>query len=609
MSNITEVLPEELVVGRGDPVYMAHGYLTKVPVPAIVPFIMAFTRPGDVVLDPFAGSGMTGVTAAALGRRSRLSDISVLGQHIGRNYVNLVDADQLRKRANEVVGSVLDLLGDIYAVPCSRCHRSAQLAKTVWTVVVECGACRTNVNYFRSLELADWHKPAMTCSSCQAGVSARQPRRGEKPVLEYVSCACQHSQHEQPPSVQPLVNIDQLPYPKVGIGADRQMYKASALGKNGNTTVASFYSPRNLAVLTVLRGEIEAIEDQSLRSKLLFVFTSCLTRASKRYQWSRQRPLNAANANYYIAPVFYEWNVIDLFLRKVEAAVRSDDWVRQQLSQRALIDTELDVTYEIRSAETLAQADASVDYVFTDPPFGSNLFYADMALFQEAWLGGFTDEAQEAVIDRGTRKARTASRYEELLTNALRECRRVLKPEGHISMVFGNSSGAVWALVQRAVAAAGLEIEPDRLVVLNKGQRSVKGLASGFEHVATLDLIITMRPTDSPPPGFRTFEPDDLMAVTTGLADDAPCATPSHLYLELLRHGMQNHWDLSQLDLKLVTTALRTHGWDIDERSGRLQRALTPSSLRHDDQQRSDSRPGWVPRRRDASTVAPPRAR
>ena len=58
VGNIAGV-PEELVVGRGDPVYMAHGYLTKVPVPAILPFIEAYTQPGDVVLDPFAGSGMS----------------------------------------------------------------------------------------------------------------------------------------------------------------------------------------------------------------------------------------------------------------------------------------------------------------------------------------------------------------------------------------------------------------------------------------------------------------------------------------------------------------------------------------------------------------------
>src|SRR5262245_52531577 len=102
MSNVGQA-SEELNVGRGDPAYMAHAYLTKVPVPAILPFIEAFSKPGGVVLDPFAGSGMTGVAALILGRSACLFDISVLGQHIGRNYVNLVEPEQLRKHADEVV--------------------------------------------------------------------------------------------------------------------------------------------------------------------------------------------------------------------------------------------------------------------------------------------------------------------------------------------------------------------------------------------------------------------------------------------------------------------------------------------------------------------------
>jgi DNA modification methylase len=72
---------------------MAHAYLTKVPVPAIEPFIKAYSPPGGTVVDPFAGSGMTGVAAAMMGRKAHLFDISVLGQHIGRNFVNLVDPD------------------------------------------------------------------------------------------------------------------------------------------------------------------------------------------------------------------------------------------------------------------------------------------------------------------------------------------------------------------------------------------------------------------------------------------------------------------------------------------------------------------------------------
>lgn len=63
-------LPPEVSVKRSDPVYMAHAYLTKVPVAGIVPFIEAFTNEGDIVLDPFAGSGMTGVAALITGRRA-----------------------------------------------------------------------------------------------------------------------------------------------------------------------------------------------------------------------------------------------------------------------------------------------------------------------------------------------------------------------------------------------------------------------------------------------------------------------------------------------------------------------------------------------------------
>jgi 16S rRNA G966 N2-methylase RsmD len=573
MSNIGQV-PEELAVGRSDPAYMAHAYLTKVPVPAIVPFIKAYTRPGDTVLDPFAGSGMTGVAAAITGRKARLSDISMLGRHIGTNYVNLVDGALLSKYADEVIRASRRELGDIYATPCTSCGRSAELAKAVWSFLQECGSCGRRVNFYRALAAADWRKSAMECPHCGSAFSSRQRRVGEEPVVDYIDCTCMPTQREQPAEYYRAdIDLDTFDYPKVEITPDRQMYQASALGRNKLTNIAAFYSKRNLAVLATLRAKIVEVADEQLRSKLLFAFTACLTRASKRYQWSKQRPLNAANANYYVAPVFYEWNVFDLFARKVAAVSRSDDWIRELRGEGSLFETNLDVRYDIASADSLALSNASVDYIFTDPPFGSNLFYADMALFQEGWLGKFTDVAQEAVIDRSRSGNRKSNRYEQLLVDALRECKRVLKHGGRISMVFGNSSGSVWALVQRAIAAAGLEIEPDALVVLNKGQRSVKGLASGFEHVATLDLIITMTPTADAAPPQRHVSADHVVAVTKQLAAANQATTPSHLYLELLRYGIREGWHLGELDLRAVTNSLLSDGWEVDPKSGRLRSA------------------------------------
>lgn len=574
MSNSAWV-PEELAVGRSDPAYMAHAYLTKVPVPAILPFIEAYSMPGDTVVDPFAGSGMTGVASAMAGRSAKLFDISVLGRHVGSNYVNLVEQDLFDKHAQEVVKASRGDLGDLYRVQCSKCQSDAELVKAVWSFVVECRQCSHSVNYYQALEAANWKKPEMVCPNCDGPVSSRDRRVGEQQVLDYVSCACTATQIEQEPQGSPSVDVESLGYPNVEITPDRQMYKASALGKSGMTSVASFYSNRNLAVLTTLHKRIHEVEDRRIREKLLFTFTACLTRVSKRYQWSKARPLNAANANYYVASVFYEWNAYELFLRKCSAVLKSDEWIRASRNFCSGVG-EVDypeVSYEISSAEKIPLPDGSVDYVFTDPPFGSNLFYADMALFQEAWLEGFSDVQSEAVVDRrGTKGARTVDRYEQMLSQALSECRRVLRPGGKISMVFGNSSGEVWALVQRAILSAGLRIIPDALVVLNKGQRSVKGLASGFEHVATLDLVITMEAAAQGKKEMLRHVDAELIGRRIRSIAAADPATPSHLYLELLRTAICEGWHLDEIDLSIVTNALLEDGWTVEPKSGRLQR-------------------------------------
>src|SRR5439155_14122374 len=49
--------------GKTDPIYTAHSYHTKVPHQAIMRAILHYTLPQEVVLDGFAGSGMTGVAA------------------------------------------------------------------------------------------------------------------------------------------------------------------------------------------------------------------------------------------------------------------------------------------------------------------------------------------------------------------------------------------------------------------------------------------------------------------------------------------------------------------------------------------------------------------
>ena len=583
MSSTSIAVPASVEVSRGDAVYMAHSYLTKVPPTAIEPFIKALTAPGDTVLDPFAGSGMTGVAAFMLGRNAVLYDISVLGQHIGSNYVNLVDASLLRESAHAAMESAKNRVGRVYSVQCEKCGEEAELSRTVWSIVLTCPHCRADVIFYESLSRAGWVKSAMTCAACGTPIVARGARRvGEVPVLDTIACACSPKLRDQVPS-PPLhvASSDGLKWPDVPIGQDRQMYQASALGRHGLGSTAKFFSSRNLMALTALRDAIGQTSEDSVRRKLMFVFTAILARASKRYQWSRRRPLNAANQNYYIAPVFYEWNVFDLFQRKLGAVIRSDDLIRARVATRPS-SARGRVEYRLGSASQLGLPDNSVDYVFTDPPFGSNIFYSDMNLFQEAWLGELTDHTEEAVVDRSRNGAarRTASRYESILTEALRECARVLKPGKCLSLVFSNSSGRLWSLVERAARNAGFVIDPDALSILDKGQRSVKGLASGFENVVTLDLILTMRLADvTSSASLHVPSQDEVAEATRSIVTGKQAETPSHVYVGLVREGLRDGWDLATLDFGFVSDTLRNLGFDTDPATGRFVRETPEQHL------------------------------
>lgn len=579
--NEASSIPDEIAVKRSDPVYNAHAYLTKVPYSAIIPCIEATTEPGDVVLDVFAGSGMTGVAAAMLGRRSELRDISELGHHIGFNYLNLVDPAEFTAVAAGVVQRTREKIASAYTCECSACGSGeAELSKTVWSYELECQHCKASINYYEAYKRTGWVKKDMSCDSCGAAFVSRGAKRvGEVPVLDSVRCSCSKKLIDQAPSLDLALRATSgVEAPDVQISPDRQMYQASALAKHNLTSTAKFFSPRNLAVLGTLHKEIQAIDDEALRSKMLFAFTAILARASKRYQWHPKRPLNASNQNYYIAPVFYEWNVFELFERKVRAALASDAFIRQQAADHGV--TEIPASrYVCESSEKLDLPDGSVDYVFTDPPFGSQLFYSDMALFQEAWIGEFTDPSREAVVDRTplTENVRTQEHYSDIVIASLRECHRVLKDDGRLSLVFSNSNGAMWDLVQKAVASAGFKL--DHVTLLDKGQRSVKGLTSGFESVVTSDLILTMSRTEAIDEPELAHAPAGAIS---GCIDHALTSTsvltPTRIYLSIITEFLRNNWRASEVTMEGIRDELVARDFTISPATGILTAGVERSA-------------------------------
>jgi 16S rRNA G966 N2-methylase RsmD len=545
-------LPETITAPRTDAIYNCHAYLTKVPVAAIQPFIETFSKPGDMVVDFFAGSGMTGLAALSLGRKAQLSDISVLGRHIANGYLTEVPSTELCRVASDVVERAKSALGNLYMTKRATDDAMVEMTRTVWSFTYVCPSCAAEMVYFE--HISPKGIPPESCPSCDAPFARRSWPRAKDIPVQVVVKGERGKQVEQSISQYDLDAIRkaaedprQKNVPSLTIEKHREMYSRSGLGKAGMTETSLFFSPRNAIALVELWQAIDEVQDDRLRQKLRFAFTAVLPRASKRYQWSAARPLNAQNQTYYIAPVYYEWNIFELFERKIDAAIRADEMLYEDqplFRQRS----DSDVTYRLASADKLAHIqDASVDYIFTDPPFGSNIFYSDMSLFHEAWLGEVTDHDSEAVVHTtGKRKNGAAQRYENLLRGAFAESFRILKPGRYMSVVFGNSSGSIWGLVQRVLPEAGFKAAPVHVAILDKGQRSVKGLNSGSEGVVTVDLILTVqKPSDAE-------TADDAYELSNGDADgliqDAinemtteNARNPSHVYARVLKKAIEKH--------------------------------------------------------------------
>ena len=133
----------------------------------------------------------------------------------------------------------------------------------------------------------------------------------------------------------------------------------------------------------------------------------------------------------------------------------------------------------------------SIDYIFVDPPFGSNIMYSEVNAIWEAWLGVFTNTKEEAVINRKQNK--TLFDYQALMTKSLKEFYRVLKPNKWITIEFSNTSASVWNSIQNALQGVGFVVS--NVSSIDKKQGSFNAVTSTT--AVKQDLVITcFKPSD-----------------------------------------------------------------------------------------------------------------
>ena len=486
---------EPVRAGKNTPIYNAHCYHTKVPPQGIVPYIKHYTEPGDLVLDHFCGSGMTGVACLMTGRHAILNDLSPAATHIAYNYCTPVDVEALKREFERIKVAVKEEFDWLYGTTCDRCGRPATIHYTIWSDVFECGRCGEPLVLWDLAVDPETGKVKreLTCPTCNATWRKRQLHWVESvPVVTNYEChgGCRSKRAEHPTTAGEKARIAEIDaqeipywYPRTPFDESWEMWRR-AHREQGITDVSKFFTWRNLWALGRLWHEIELIEGDGMRAAPRFVFTSLHYRYSRRTKWHKSRFGQAAMpGTLYVPSLTIENNIGWIFANKLDNVCRG----------LSLIPSGDVVTITGSATDLVDMPDQSLDYVFTDPPFGSNIFYADCSLLWEAWLGQLTDQTQEAVVHVKHKDKNTLPDYARIMRESFREMYRVLKPGRWASVVFHNSDDRIWQIILDAAESAGFELA--EINSFDKKQLSFKGIRGdkGLERVTNQDIVLNLR--------------------------------------------------------------------------------------------------------------------
>ncbi len=212
----------------------------------------------------------------------------------------------------------------------------------------------------------------------------------------------------------------------------------------GIENVHQFYTRRNLYTISKL---FEVAKSYSDAHKLMFVVTSILPKLTNMNRYMPQhgsRAVVGPMANtLYIPPMFVENNSLDQYTFQKKKIAKA--FVGLNYSPGS-----------IHSATKNIIKNNSVDYVFTDPPFGANIMYSELNFLSESWLRVKTNNKKEAIQNKT--QGKSTLDYQNLMTEGFNEYYRILKPGHWMTVEFSNTSAAVWNAIQNSIQRAGFII-------------------------------------------------------------------------------------------------------------------------------------------------------
>ncbi|MFC2054328.1 DNA methyltransferase [Chloroflexota bacterium] len=479
--------------GKNDPIYNAHSYHTKVPYKAIIPFIEHYTEPGDIVYDGFCGTGMTGVAAQMSERYSVVCDLSTIASFISYNINSTIDIERFKKRIESILRDVEKEVGWLYQTRHSD-QSTGLINYTIWSDVFVCSYCNHEIIYWDSGLDPNTGKSLsqFDCPNCGAKVKKNSLEHAftkiheessgtrinvamQKPVQ--INYSVGKKRFTKKPDKNDLATLEKVEnshipywYPSLRMPDGDEARRNDRVGM---THAHHYYTKRNLWALAAIYARLSPNEKYEM-----FWFTSLHSRLHRlnRYMANHNRHVGPLSGTLYVSSTPVEINVISIARNKLKSMIDAGI-ATKYFSTKTLVTNQS--TTDLRIVP-----DSSIDYIFTDPPFGSNLMYSDLNFLLETWLKIYTNSGTEAVISNT--QSKNLDSYRDLMTRSFSEMYRILKPGRWITVEFHNSKASVWNAIQEALSRAGFLVA--QVTIIDKQKGTTKQLT--YPSAVKNDLVI-----------------------------------------------------------------------------------------------------------------------
>lgn len=530
---VNEPYAADVSEGKSNPVYTAHTYHTKVPHPAIMRYILNYTQPGDIVLDGFAGTGMTGVAALCCkndcdsiaerinnewrqnsghlpiwGKRHAIcGDLSPYASNISYLYNSSINVSLLEKEILRISNEMQTEYGWMYTTTDSNGNPNASINFIVWSEIFTCPQCGEEFSFWEQAVSHDTKSMLDTfeCPHCKALLNKKsctptlesyfdpvlqsvQQRVKKKPAVIVAKSAKEKIQ--RPANEYDLNLIERIENSEIPFAIPTYLLpEGQETQRNvdrGIVYAHQFYTKRNLIALSALHDKIAK---SPYASALYFLFTAITTWVANTNRFHTQHYFNGGGGwsvgvlpnTLYVPALPIETSILGMLYNKLPS-------IKNALNS---ISADSNNLCYVGSASSIPLASNSIDYIFTDPPFGKNIYYSELNTLPEPWLGVITNNHKEAI--ENPTQGKSTETYRSIMYECFSEYLRVLKPGKWLTVEFSNTSAAVWNAIQTALQQAGFIIA--NVSALDKKQGSFNAVTTTT--AVKQDLIIScFKPTE-----------------------------------------------------------------------------------------------------------------